>query len=86
MIDILASEYGWQAVESLGFYDSINLLGLVTDRKRDNIMSMSIATQADPKELRKRLYENNVEKVKLDENGIEALKQKLGKRSQFKVK
>jgi hypothetical protein len=70
----------------MGFYDAVVLLDLVVNRKKENIMIANIAAQADPKELRKRLFENSNMEIKLDEVGIETLKQTLDRNSKFKVK
>ena len=58
---------------------------MITERKKQNIMTMSIATQSDPKELRKNLFPI-VKAVKLDERGFEVFKSALNQKSQFNVK
>ena len=83
----MASEYGWQSVERIGFYDAVMLLDLIAERKKQEILILNIASQADPKELQKRLSSNNsLEKLKLDEFGLERFKNVLSKGSNFKVK
>ena len=62
-------------------------MDIIIDRKKNDIFTMSVATQSDPKELQKLLFkENAIASTKLDTNALDRLKGKLGKRSKFGVK
>jgi len=61
-------------------------LDIISDRRKDNIIIQSVATQSDPKELRKRLFSETDHPERLDVNSFENFKRSLAKGSHLGVK